>query len=82
MEITPDGGYPGTMTGLDVVLPDGSVFTGRESAVMAALVYKRWSKDASGARAAYQRLMQNNIGFESFYALVKAGLQILDGRNL
>jgi hypothetical protein len=62
------------LSNLNVTTTNGQVFTGEQSAVMAALIYKRFGCSLVVSLAAWQRLMQNNCPIDKFGDLVAAGL--------
>ena len=58
------------LANLTVTTTSGEKFSGRQSAQLAFLVYKRFGSNVDSALAAYQRLMQSNVDRRSFEKLI------------
>jgi hypothetical protein len=54
----------------------GETFSGRESALLAVLIYRRFGRDKDAAAAAWRRLHENVCPDRNFMILVQAGLEI------
>jgi hypothetical protein len=53
------------------------VFTERDSAALAFLIFRRWGRDLAAATSAWRRLLGNSCTEDQFAALVSAGRDAL-----
>ena len=71
------------LTSLDIITANNcEVFTGYQSAKLAALVFLRFGRDEIPAIAAWRRLLQNTTPIEQFAELVNKGLAIMRHESL
>jgi len=69
------------LSSLDIVtvgtVSKRELFTGYQSAKLAALVFLRFGRDPESALAAWQRMLQNNAPRSHYEELVEKGLLIM-----
>lgn len=68
---------PTDLDNLTVYPAPGQPFTGRDSALLAALVLRRFGNDLPAAAAAWRRLLGNSCAEGQFAALAAAGRDVL-----
>lgn len=59
----------------DVIANDGCVFTYKDHAALAFLIWRRWGRDMAAGAVAWRRLLQNDCSDEDYAALVKLGFR-------
>lgn len=62
----------------DITTTNGEVFTHAESALLAALVLRRFGMDVLSAAAAWRRMLQNSCTDEQFRTLAEAPRSAVD----
>jgi hypothetical protein len=71
------------LSSLDIITANKcEVFTGYQSAKLAALVFLRFGRDGEGALIAWRRLLQNSTPANQFAELVNKGLGIMRRESL
>ncbi len=71
------------LSSLDIITANKcEVFTGYQSAKLAALVFLRFGRDYESALHAWRRLLQNGTPSEQFAELVEKGIQIMRHESL